>query len=155
MLKATNLRWCWLSVLVILLDQMTKYLASAFLMPYQAQPVLPFFNFTLMFNQGAAFSFLSETHLATWLFGGIAIAVSIWIVVWLAKLPSTQKWTAGALALILGGALGNLFDRLVRGHVIDFLDFYFKNWHFPAFNIADSAISVGAVILFFCILKKQ
>lgn len=150
------LRWCWLSIIVVLLDQASKYWALTGLIPYQSYSVWPFFNFTLMFNRGAAFGFLSGSGaLATWLFAAVAVVMSIVILFWLNKLPRTQAWTACALALILGGALGNLLDRIARHEVIDFLDFYWGTWHFPAFNLADAAISVGAVMLFIGILAAR
>jgi signal peptidase II len=150
------LHWCWLSIIVILLDQASKYLALAWLIPYQANSVWPFFNFTLMFNRGAAFGFLSRSGaFATWLFAAVAVVMSSLILYWLNKLPRDQRWTACALALILGGALGNFLDRIARHQVIDFLDFYFGAWHFPAFNLADTAISVGAIMLFIGILTTR
>lgn len=101
-----------------------------------------------MHNMGASFSFLSQKPvLAFWLFSGIALLMSVVIVVWLYRLPVGNGKNACALSLVLGGALGNVIDRFVHGYVIDFLDFYYQDWHFPAFNIADSAISIGAVIL--------
>ena len=102
-----------------------------------------------MYNRGAAFNFLSQHGaLASWLFAGIAIAVSIVLLFWLYRLPDNKKWLACGLSLILGGAVGNLVDRIVHGYVIDFLDFHLSHWHFAAFNIADSAICVGAAMLF-------
>lgn len=144
-----NLHWCWLALIILLLDQLSKYFITISLQLYQSVPVLPFFNLTLMHNTGAAFSFLDQRpQLAFWLFSGIAVLMSVVIVVWLYRLPGERRWMGFALGLVLGGAVGNLLDRFIHGHVIDFLDFYYKNWHFPAFNIADSAISVGAAILF-------
>jgi signal peptidase II len=146
--KKNALKWCWLSVLVIVLDQLSKYLVVKYLIPYQPVPVLPLFNLTLMHNTGAAFSFLSGTgNLSTWLFSIVAVVVSIVLIVYLGRTPPTRRWLACALALVLGGALGNLLDRFTSGYVIDFLDFYYQHWHFAAFNLADSAISVGAAML--------
>ncbi len=142
------LKWLWLSAGVIGLDQLTKYWASQALHYHVPVPVMPSFNFTLMHNTGAAFSFLSDAAgWQRWFFAAVALGVSAALVVWLKRLPAGQRWLAVALALIIGGALGNLVDRLVFGYVIDFLDVYYGQWHWPAFNIADSAITVGAVIL--------
>lgn len=144
-----SLRWCWLAVAVLLIDQITKYFATGALLSYQAKPVLPFFNLTLMHNTGAAFSFMDRSGpIATWIFTAISVVISLAIIVYLRRLPANKPWSACALALVLGGALGNLLDRLSHGYVIDFLDFYYRSWHFPAFNVADSAITVGAVIWF-------
>lgn len=142
------LKWLWLSVVVIALDQASKAVAVATLTPGESLGVLPSFNLTLMYNTGAAFSFLSNADgWQRWLFAGIAVVVSVIIVGWLRKLHTGARWQAAALALILGGALGNLWDRLVLGHVVDFLDVYYGQAHWPAFNIADSAIVVGAGML--------
>jgi signal peptidase II len=142
------LKWLWLSGLVIVLDLASKALASSLLVLHEPVPVFPGFNITLMHNTGAAFSFLSEeSGWQRWFFTLIAIAVSAGIVIWLRRLSRDQRWLAAALALILGGALGNLYDRLTLGYVVDFIQVYYGKWSWPAFNIADSAICVGAVIL--------
>ncbi|ABA58734.1 signal peptidase II, Aspartic peptidase, MEROPS family A08 [Nitrosococcus oceani ATCC 19707] len=142
------LKWLWLSTLVILLDQGTKYLAENRLQPYEPIPVVPFFNFTLAYNTGAAFSFLADAGgWQRWFFVGLALTVSVGLVVWLYRLGTHALWEGMAVALILGGALGNVIDRLWHGHVIDFIDLYYQGWHWPAFNIADSAITVGAAVL--------
>jgi signal peptidase II len=142
------LKWLWLSVVVIALDQLTKYLASSYLAYQQPVPVIPFFDLTLMYNRGAAFSFLSSAGgWQRWFFTAMALFVSVAIVFWIKRLESNQRWLAAALALVLGGALGNVWDRIALGHVVDFIDLYYAQWHWPAFNIADSAIFVGAVIL--------
>jgi signal peptidase II len=133
---------------VIILDQLTKIWATQTLTFNQPIAILPFFNFTLLHNTGAAFSFLANAGgWQRWFFTILAIGVSFVLVLWLARLKSNQYGLASALALILGGALGNVIDRLNYGYVIDFLDFYYKTWHWPAFNIADSAITIGAAIL--------
>lgn len=150
------LPWLWLTVLVLILDQVTKYVATAMLQMYQPVKVLPVFNFTLAHNTGAAFSFLSEAGgWQRWLFALIALFTSLAIVYWLSKLPKGESWTALSLSLILGGALGNLYDRVAYGYVIDFLDFYWGMAHFPAFNVADSAITVGAVVMTLEALLKK
>lgn len=142
------LKWFWLSVVVVVLDQLTKAAAVAGLVQGQPLHIIPSFNLTLMYNTGAAFSFLSTADgWQRWLFEGIAIVVSVIIIGWLRKLDTTAYWQAAALALILGGALGNLWDRLVLGHVVDFIDIYYGRVHWPAFNIADAAITLGALML--------
>jgi signal peptidase II len=142
------LKWLWLSLLVILLDQGTKYLAVNELQLYEPVAVLPFFNFTLAYNSGAAFSFLADAGgWQRWFFVALALAISAGLVVWLYRLQANVWGEAVAIALILGGALGNVIDRLWHGHVIDFIDVYYQSWHWPAFNVADSAITVGAVLL--------
>jgi signal peptidase II len=142
------LRWLWLSAVVVVLDQGSKWLASHSLTLYEPVPVMPMFNLTLMHNTGAAFSLLAGAGgWQRWFFVVLAIGVSIGIGVWLARLGRDQRWLAVALALVLGGALGNLWDRVVLGYVVDFIQVYYDRWYWPAFNIADSAISVGAVML--------
>lgn len=148
LLSQSAIRWCWISVVVIILDQITKFLAVVYLPFSQAVPVLPFFNLALAHNMGAAFSFLGQRGGWTaWLFGGFAVVISIFILVWLTRIQKTERWLAIALAFILGGALGNLIDRIHAGYVIDFIQLYYKQFYWPAFNIADSAIFVGAVML--------
>ena len=149
MLKRGCLIWLNLTIIVVILDQFSKFLIVNFFTLYQVKPILPIFNLTLLRNKGAAFNLLSQLNgWASLLFGVIAIAVSVLILFWLARLPKTKRRLACGLALILGGALGNLIDRIVHGYVIDFLDFHIQNWHWPAFNVADSAICIGAFILF-------
>lgn len=144
------LKWLWLSLLVIVLDQLTKYLASTLLSYYQPLAVMPLFNLTLMHNTGAAFSFMNDAGgWQRWLFTLIALGVSIFLGLWLKRLTVQEKLQAVALALILGGAIGNVIDRMRLGYVIDFIDVYYATWHFPAFNIADSAITIGAVLIIY------
>lgn len=146
---STGLRWLWISVLVIILDRFTKILVQKSLVPFVAMPVMPSLNLTLSYNTGSAFSFLdSASGWQIWMFGGIAIVVSIAILVWLYRLPASQKWLGIALAFVVGGALGNLWDRFSYGHVVDFIDVYISHLHWPVFNVADSAICVGAFMLF-------
>jgi signal peptidase II len=148
-ISSSGLRWLWLAVMVLLFDRVTKYCAQKYLLAYYAQPVIPGFNLTLSFNKGAAFSFLnSESGWQVWFFGTIALTVSVGIIVWLARLSVRERWVAAALSLIVGGALGNLWDRISYGHVIDFIQLYVSHYYWPTFNIADSAICIGAVILF-------
>lgn len=157
----TGLFWLWVSGIVFVLDQLSKYIAEASLVLHEPVAVMPLFNFTLAYNTGAAFSFLAGAGgWQRWFFALIAIAISAFLAGWLLKLPRSQRWLGVALAMVLGGAIGNLWDRLVYGHVIDFIDWYYGSYHWPAFNIADSAISVGAVMLiieslFFHKGKKQ
>lgn len=142
------LKWLWISLLVIVLDQVTKSVAVSNLVLFQPVEIFPSFNFTLMHNTGAAFSFLSdESGWQRWFFASIAIVVSIGILVWLKRLPTDHRLAAVSLTLILGGAIGNVWDRIVLGYVIDFIDVYYAQYHWPAFNIADSAIFVGACLL--------
>ncbi|VAX02377.1 Lipoprotein signal peptidase [hydrothermal vent metagenome] len=143
-----NLKWFLLSAIVVALDLWTKALASEHLVMYQPLPVFSGFNLTLMHNEGAAFSFLSTAGgWQRWFLSIIAAVVSVVIIVWLARLKPRQHWLALALALVLGGALGNLWDRLTLGYVVDFIQMYYQEWYWPAFNIADSSIFVGAMIL--------
>ncbi len=142
------LKWLWITVVVVTLDQLTKIAVVGAFTLHEQMPLMPFFNLTLAHNPGAAFSFLSDAAgWQRWFFTAIALGVSVAIVVWLKRLPASERWMAVALALILGGALGNVWDRIMLGYVIDFLDFYVNQWHWPAFNVADSAITVGAVML--------
>lgn len=144
----SGLTWLWVAVIVLLLDRFTKHAVLVDLPPFAAVSVISHFNLTLTYNTGAAFSFLdSASGWQVWLFGLIATIVSIGILTWLYRLPAQQRWLSIALNFILGGALGNLSDRLLYGRVIDFLDFYWGNLHWPAFNVADSAVCVGAIML--------
>ena len=150
------LRWLWLSLLVIVLDQATKALASAYLSLYEPVALLPLFNLTLMHNTGAAFSFLGNAGgWQRWLFVAIAVAVSGGLIWWLRQLPRSDTWLAVALALVLGGALGNVWDRVYLGYVVDFIDVYYGRHHWPAFNVADSAITIGAVMLLLDALRGR
>ncbi len=146
--KWGGLIWLWITVLVFILDQFTKHLATENLGYHQPVNLLPFFNFTLAHNKGAAFSFLSDASgWQRWFFTVIALAVSVFIVFWMKKLSVKDRWLAIALSLILGGALGNVWDRSTLGYVIDFIDVFYGDYHWPIFNIADSAISIGATML--------
>lgn len=140
--------WIWLSILVVALDQATKYLAETLLVMHQPVLILSWFNLMLTYNTGAAFSFLADAGgWQRWFFLGLGFAVSMGLVIWLTRLKPEEKWLAAALALILGGAVGNLIDRVWLGQVIDFIQLYYDRWYWPAFNIADSAITVGAILL--------
>ncbi len=143
-----RLKWLWLSLGVILLDQAAKQVAEALLIPHQPVSVLPFFDWYLTYNTGAAFSILAEAGgWQRWFFTGIAVVVSIVIVQWLTRLEDDEWLTALSLTLILGGAIGNAIDRIYLGHVIDYIQVWLGSYPFPAFNVADAAISVGAVLL--------
>ncbi len=129
-------------------DQITKIATSRALELYEQIPVFPMFNITLAHNYGAAFSFLNIPGGAQrWFFTGISAVVSVVLIVWLWRLSKDEKWLGIALALILGGAIGNLIDRAMQGYVVDFIQVYYKDWYFPSFNIADSAIFCGTVLL--------
>ena len=146
--KAHNLVWLGLSVIAIVLDQWTKWIAVNSLNYADPVPVLPFLNWTLLHNYGAAFSFLSDAGgWQRYFFTSLAGIVSIVFVFWLMRMPKTLKVLPLAIALILGGAVGNLIDRVLLGYVVDFIHVYYNNSHFPAFNIADSAITLGTVLL--------
>ncbi len=147
--KPNALIWLALSALVIVLDQITKHIAIALLEPYKAHAVIPgVLNWTLAYNAGAAFSFLHDAGgWQRWLFTVLAIAVSVVLVIWLRRTDRGEWRTALPLALVVGGALGNLIDRVRFGHVTDFIEVYYRQWSWPAFNVADSAICVGAVLL--------
>jgi signal peptidase II len=143
------LPWLMLAIAVVLLDQASKFVALSYLDLLRPVPILPIFDFMLTYNTGAAFSFLSNAGgWQRWLFVALAIAVSAFLLRWLWTLQSSERWLPLALSLVLGGAVGNLIDRLARdGKVVDFLYFHYRDFHFPAFNLADSAITVGAVLL--------
>ncbi|MGH8416661.1 MAG: signal peptidase II [Pseudomonas sp.] len=153
-----RLSWLWLSVLVVIIDQASKLYFETNLSLYQEIVVIPsYFSWTLAYNTGAAFSFLADSSgWQRWLFALIAVVVSAVLVVWLKRLGRNETWLAIALALVLGGALGNLYDRIAIGHVIDFVLVHWDyRWRFPAFNFADSAITVGAIMLALDMFKSK
>jgi signal peptidase II len=141
--------WLLLSAIIVLLDQLTKTYITRHFGEFEFRTVLPILDITRMHNVGAAFSFLaSASGWQRWLFIGLALCVSVAIIVWLCRLPrGTNLFLAAGLALVLGGALGNVIDRIRLGHVIDFIHFHWDRAYFPAFNVADSAITVGAACL--------
>jgi signal peptidase II len=147
--KPNALSWLLVSAIVIVLDQITKALAIANLQPYVQHAVIPgLLNWTLYFNTGAAFSFLQDAGgWQRWLFSVLAVSVCAVLGVWLSRVSRADWRTALPLALVIGGALGNLIDRVRVGRVTDFIEVYHQQWSWPAFNVADSAISVGAVLL--------
>lgn len=141
------LPWLALAILILVLDQLTKVLILGAFQLGDASPVTSFFNIVRVHNAGAAFSFLAgASGWQRWFFTGIGVAATVFIIYLLKSHPG-QKLFCFALACILGGAVGNVIDRLVHGHVIDFLDFHWAGWHFPAFNVADSTITIGAICL--------
>ncbi len=147
-LFSSGLVWIWIAVLIIGFDRFSKIWALKHLIFAEPLSLLPFFNLTLLFNKGAAFSFLN--HAAGWqhfVLGGLAIVVSMGIIVWLKSLPARAVWMNIALNFILGGALGNAWDRALYGYVVDYFDFHLGDWHFAIFNFADSAICIGAFML--------
>jgi signal peptidase II len=148
-LKFGALRWGSLTLLVILVDQMTKAFVESRFDLFDAVRVLPFLEFTLLYNTGAAFSFLADASgWQRWFFIALGVVVSVAILLWLRQLdPRRHRLLAAGLALIMGGALGNVIDRVWHGHVIDFIHFHWKQWEFPAFNMADTSITIGAALL--------
>jgi signal peptidase II len=152
-----SLMWLFLSLIILILDQITKTWVSTHLSFNQPVNILPHFDLRLLHNTGAAWSILADQGgWQRWFLSGLAIIVSIVIMVWLTRLDSKQRWLACGLALILGGALGNVMDRIIYGYVVDFIDIYYQAWHWPAFNIADIGISIGAVMLLIdAIIFKQ
>lgn len=145
--KASPLPWLGLALLIVIADQITKVLILGSFRYGQEMPLTSFFSIVRVHNTGAAFSFLSSADgWQRWLFVGIG-AVAAVAIVWMLRSHAAQRLFALALALILGGAVGNVVDRLLHGYVVDFLDFHWRGWHFPAFNVADSAITLGAICL--------
>ena len=144
------LNWYLLSLVVIILDQWTKWLAETNLTFLEPVPVIePFLNWTLAYNYGAAFSFLADAGgWQKWFFSGLALLMSLFLIGYLAKAPRQAKLLSLGLALVLGGAVGNLIDRLLHGHVIDFIHVHYADvWHYPIFNIADIGISIGVLLI--------
>jgi len=148
--------WILIAVLVFALDRISKVLAFQHLQIEEPVGIFPMFNLFLTFNTGAAFGFLHEAGgWQEWLFIGVASVVSIFLIIWVFQIKTNHLWLKVALALVLGGTLGNLYDRVVYSHVIDFLDFYYNQWHYPAFNLADSAICIGAIMLIIDIFMQK
>ncbi len=143
-----QLKLFWISGIVVVLDQVAKQIAEAHLTPHQSVNLFPYFDWYLTYNTGAAFSFLANAGgWQRWLFTLIAIVISVVIAQWVRKLPAEESLTAVSLCLILGGAIGNLIDRIVLGHVVDYILVWLGSYPFPVFNIADVAISLGATLL--------
>ncbi|MCC4265704.1 signal peptidase II [Oceanimonas baumannii] len=156
-LSETGLRWWWLALVTIVLDQVSKWLAVSYLdYGYPGVEITPFFNLVHVYNPGAAFSFLADQGgWQRWFFAGLAAAVTVLLSRWMYTSPRSARWLPAAYALIIGGAIGNVIDRLLLGHVVDFLDFYAGNWHWPAFNLADSFIFIGAAMIIIDSFKKD
>ena len=137
-----------ISLAVVIFDQLSKWIAERYLLLHHPVPVMPSFNWTLMYNEGAAFSFLSDAGgWQRWFLSALSLVISAIFVVWIYRLKNKQPGLSIALSLILGGAIGNLIDRIATGRVVDFIQWYYADYYWPAFNIADSAICVGAVLL--------
>jgi signal peptidase II len=155
------MKWLWLSALTVVFDQLTKKIAEAELVLHQPLAIFPGFNFTLMYNKGAAFSFLSNA--GGWqriLFVTLSVSISLFLFIWLKQLSKDLKQKHNhllqiAIAFILGGAIGNLIDRALTGDVVDFIQVYYSTYYFPAFNIADSAITLGAGLLILDMLLEN
>jgi len=148
--------WLGISVLVIGLDQFTKYLSTLHLALVNSIPVFPGFDLTLRHNTGAAFNLLAgASGWQRWFFIGLALVVGVVIYIWLSKLSPKEKQEGLALSLILGGAIGNLIDRIVNGQVTDFILLYYKEWQWPVFNLADTAICIGVLLLVPILFKKH
>lgn len=144
----TAFAWLLFSTLIIVLDLWTKQIATQSLVLYRPVELMSWLNLMLAHNYGAAFSFLSDAGgWQRWLFTGLSAVVSVVLVIWLLRLPAKEKLTRAALSLVIGGAVGNLIDRSINGYVVDFIDVYYRGWHWPAFNLADSAITCGVILL--------
>ncbi|RZU47489.1 signal peptidase II [Fluviicoccus keumensis] len=143
-----NLHWLWLGVVVFVLDQWSKTYFERLLDHGQSIDLLPVFSWTLAYNTGAAFSFLHDAGgWQRWFFIVLAISVCAAMVVWLSRLPANARWLMAGIGLLVGGALGNVYDRFTLGYVIDFIHVHYQTWHFPAFNVADCGITAGAALL--------
>ena len=149
------MKWLWLTSLVVALDQVTKYIAENNLSYCAPVNVFPGFSMTLIYNKGAAFSFLSDAGgWQRWFLMIISIVISTALIIWLRNVEKNRVHLALGISLILGGAIGNLIDRSIYGHVIDFIEVYYRDWHWPHFNIADSAIVIGAGLLIYYLFKE-
>lgn len=148
--------WIFLSLFIIALDQITKYLVLCHISRHTVIHLFPFLNFILRFNAGASFSFLGNANgWQIYLLSGVSILVSAILIVWLTRLPRSEWVIALPVSLVLGGAIGNLIDRIRFGYVTDFVDFHVRNWHFATFNVADSAVCVGATWLVLRLLYES
>ena len=148
------MKWLWLSSLVVVLDQVTKYIAEQNLSYCDPVNIFPGFSMSLVYNKGAAFNFLSDAGgWQRWFLMLVSVAISIILVFWLRNIEKERIYLAVGISLVLGGAVGNLIDRSVYGYVVDFIELYYRDWHWPHFNIADSAISVGAGLLILDMFK--
>jgi signal peptidase II len=156
MLKQKGIVWLWVSVLVLVLDQWTKALASSHLELYVPNKITSFFNLTLMHNKGVAFSFLAnQSGWQRYFIAIVASLIVIWLLYWLYKNSSKLILQNTALVLVIGGALGNIWDRVALGYVVDFIEVHYRNYYWPAFNVADSAITLGAILLIVDAFKNK
>ncbi|MFP1743351.1 signal peptidase II [Lonsdalea quercina] len=147
-MKSTGLRWLWLALVVLVVDLGSKQWVMSHFQLGESLPLIPFFNLTYAHNPGAAFSFLADKDgWQRWFFAVIALAITAALLVLMYRSSASQKLNNIAYAMIIGGAVGNLTDRLVHGYVIDFVDFYINDWHYPIFNIADAGICIGALLI--------
>lgn len=147
-MKSTGLRWLWLALVVLVVDLGSKQWVMTHFQLGESLPLIPFFNLTYAHNPGAAFSFLADKDgWQRWFFAVIALAITAALLVMMYRSSASQKLNNIAYAMIIGGAVGNLTDRLVHGYVIDFVDFYVNDWHYPIFNIADAGICIGALLI--------
>ncbi|HGJ5856301.1 signal peptidase II [Arsenophonus nasoniae] len=145
---STGLRWLWLTVVILIVDLSSKQLILNHFQLYESIPLMPYFNLAYAQNPGAAFSFLADKGgWQRWFFAFVAIVICVVLIVMMYRQSVNKKLSNIAYALVIGGALGNLCDRLVHGFVVDFIDFYVGDWHWPTFNIADMAICVGAALI--------
>lgn len=146
--SANAWRWLWISIVIVCLDQWTKWLIVSQFELYEVRPITDWFNLVLVHNKGAAFSFLSSAGgWQRWFFIVLTLAVAVGLLIWLFRLSANLRRLCIGITLILGGAIANLIDRVRFGYVIDFLDVYVKGWHWPAFNVADAAICCGVGLL--------
>ena len=144
----SGLRWLWLTALIVIIDLASKQWIVHHFHLGESWSLLPVLNISYVLNPGAAFSFLADSSgWQRWLFAVIAVAIVGLLLWFMSRIQASVRLLNCAYALIIGGALGNLFDRLVHGMVVDFIDFHVKNWHFPTFNLADSAICIGAALI--------
>ncbi|WP_304162256.1 signal peptidase II [Lonsdalea britannica] len=147
-MKSTGLRWLWLALVVLVVDLGSKQWVMTHFQLGESLPLIPFFNLTYAHNPGAAFSFLADKDgWQRWFFAVIALAITAALLVLMYRSSASQKLNNIAYAMIIGGAVGNLTDRIVHGYVIDFVDFYINDWHYPIFNIADAGICIGALLI--------
>jgi signal peptidase II len=156
LMKTTGLRFLWISTIIFMFDQWTKYAIVDSMRLYESIQITSFFNLTYVHNYGAAFSFLYDAGgWQVYFLSTVALLVSAFILWWLRQATKEQLLLPVAFSFILGGALGNVFDRIMHGYVIDFLDFYYGTYHWPAFNVADSAIFIGAALLIIDMFKNK
>ncbi len=155
-ITGSALRWLWVTIVIVALDQTTKLWAETALASGDPIVIFSWFNLILAYNKGAAFSFLAAAGgWQRYFFLGIGLVAVVIIIAWLRRLQSSERVMALGLSLILGGAIGNIIDRALYGHVIDFIQWHYRDWYWPAFNIADSAIMVGAALIILISLRPQ